>query len=65
MSQPTGGSSIQAKYLGAFLYPGGYLILVKVSKNKVYEPRHWFPLGDFDISEREEDDGMSSMYVVS
>lgn len=58
MSQSPGGSSIQAKYLGAFLYPGGYLILVKVSKGKVYEPRHWFSLGDFDISEREEGDAM-------
>ena len=64
MSQPRGGSSIQAKYLGAFLYSGGYLILVKVSKGKVYVPRHWFSLGDFDISEHEGDDGMSSMHLV-
>jgi hypothetical protein len=62
-SRLPGGSSIQAKYLGAFLYPGGYLILVKISssKGKVYEPRHWFSLGAFDISECEEDDGMLSM----
>jgi hypothetical protein len=66
MSQLPGGSSIQAKYLGAFLYPGGYLILVKISssKGKVYEPRHWFSLGDFDISECEEDDGMLCMYFL-
>ena len=37
-----------AKYMGAFLYPGGYFILVKV-KGKSYEPRHWFRLADFDL----------------
>jgi hypothetical protein len=45
-----------AKYYGAFLYPGGYLILVKVKGKGNYEPRHWFPLSgmgvvDIDISE--------------
>ncbi|KAF7301818.1 DH domain-containing protein [Mycena indigotica] len=55
-SKPTGsGINVNAKYLGAFLYLGGYLILVKVSKNK-YEPRHWFPLADFDVIEQEEED---------
>lgn len=37
-----------AKYMGAFLYVGGYLILAKV-KGKNYEPRHWFPLADFSL----------------
>ncbi|KAJ7068444.1 hypothetical protein C8F01DRAFT_977995, partial [Mycena amicta] len=56
-SKPAGsGINVNAKYLGAFLYLGGYLILVKVSKNKVYEPRHWFPLADIDIVEQEEED---------
>lgn len=64
MSHPLGGSSIQAKYLGAFLYPGGYLVLVKISKGKVYQPKHWFSLADFDISEDEEDDGQLSMYSI-
>jgi uncharacterized membrane protein YgdD (TMEM256/DUF423 family) len=36
------------KYLGAFLYVGGYLILAKV-KGKTYEPRHWFSLNDFQL----------------
>ncbi|KAF5388013.1 hypothetical protein D9615_000544 [Tricholomella constricta] len=52
------GSNVTAKYLGAFLYLGGYLILVKVSKGKVYEPRHWFSLVDFDICDLEEADAM-------
>ncbi|RDB22756.1 hypothetical protein Hypma_010025 [Hypsizygus marmoreus] len=51
-------SNITAKYLGAFLYLGGYLILVKVSKGKVYEPKHWFCLADFDICDIGEDDAM-------
>lgn len=48
-------SNINAKYLGAFLYLGGYLILVKVIKGKVYEPRHWFRLTDFDVEDVTED----------
>jgi hypothetical protein len=50
------GTNINAKYLGAFLYLGGYLILVKVTKGKVYEPRHWFPLADFNVVDLEEED---------
>ncbi|KAF9464392.1 hypothetical protein BDZ94DRAFT_1321048 [Collybia nuda] len=57
-AKPSGTSNINAKYFGAFLYLGGYLILVKVSKSKVYEPKHWFSLNDFDISDIEEDDAM-------
>ncbi|KAJ6598899.1 hypothetical protein DFH09DRAFT_1129509 [Mycena vulgaris] len=53
---PSSGTNINAKYLGAFLYLGGYLILVKVTKGKVYEPRHWFSLADFDIVDLEEED---------
>jgi hypothetical protein len=53
---PGNSGTVKAKYLGAFLYVGGYLILVKVSKGKVYEPRHWFSLVGFelvDVSEEE------------
>ncbi|ESK94419.1 hypothetical protein Moror_8077 [Moniliophthora roreri MCA 2997] len=50
----TNTTSINVKYLGAFLYMGGYLILVKVLKGKVYEPRHWFGLIDFQISDPDE-----------
>jgi len=52
-------SSFKARYFGAFLYPGGYLILVKVAKGRRYEPRHWFNLADFAISRVEEDEGES------
>lgn len=55
-SNPSSPSAI-AKYLGAFLYLGGYLILVKVNKGKVYEPRHWFRLADFDMVDAGEEDG--------
>ncbi|KAJ6490421.1 hypothetical protein C8R47DRAFT_1124570 [Mycena vitilis] len=55
-SKPSGnGTNINAKYLGAFLYLGGYLILVKV-KGKIYEPKHWFPLADCTILDLEEED---------
>jgi len=49
--------NVSAKYLGAFLYLGGYLILVKVLKGKVYEPKHWFSLADFDVCGLDEDAG--------
>ncbi|KAJ3829236.1 hypothetical protein F5880DRAFT_1524479 [Lentinula raphanica] len=47
-------SNINVKYLGAFLYLGGYLILAKVSKGRIYEPKHWFRLCDFKIAEVSE-----------
>ncbi|PFH51279.1 hypothetical protein AMATHDRAFT_47172 [Amanita thiersii Skay4041] len=53
LERPPG--NVKSKYLGAFLYPGGYLILVKVSKGKVYEPRHWFCLSDCDVRDITED----------
>ncbi|KAJ4001800.1 hypothetical protein F5050DRAFT_1721512 [Lentinula boryana] len=51
LRQLTSTANINVKYLGAFLYLGGYLILVKVSKGRTYEPRHWFRLCDFKIVE--------------
>ena len=56
-------SSIKAKYLGAFLYSGGYLILVKVCKGRKYVPRHWFSLIDFEVSDVEDDGGRFQAYV--
>ena len=56
-------SNIKAKYVGAFLYSGGYLILVKVCKGRKYVPRHWFSLIDFEVSDVEDDGGKFQVYV--
>jgi len=50
--------TVRAKYLGAFLYPGGYLVLAKVHKIRTYEPKHWFSLAGFDLVDSTEDEGM-------
>lgn len=57
-------SNIKAKYLGAFLYPGGYLVLVKVCKGKKYEPRHWFSLADFEVCDVEENGGTLYLWTL-
>ncbi|KAI0677227.1 hypothetical protein C8Q78DRAFT_1088207 [Trametes maxima] len=47
----------RAKYLGTFLYAGGYCILVKITKGgRAYEPRHWFPFGGVEVVDEDEDD---------
>ena len=48
-------ASAKPKNLGAFLYPGGYLILARVLKGKIYEPKHWFCLADFDVLDMSTD----------
>lgn len=50
-------SNVKAKYYGAFLYMGGYLILVKILKGRRYEPRHWFNLSQLTVSGVEEGEG--------
>ncbi|KAG2156208.1 hypothetical protein DEU56DRAFT_723514 [Suillus clintonianus] len=50
--------TIKAKYLGAFLYPGGYLVLAKVHKVKTYEPKHWFSLAGFDLVDSTTDEAL-------
>ena len=57
-------SNIKAKYLGAFLYSGGYLILVKVCKGRKYVPRHWFSLIDFEVSDVEDDGKFQSSLCI-
>lgn len=57
--RPTTSVMTKAKYLGAFLYEQGYLVLVKVGKGKVYEPQHWFLLKDFDVLDLNDEDGKS------
>ncbi|KAG8908170.1 hypothetical protein FRB99_008713 [Tulasnella sp. 403] len=44
----------KARYCGAFLYPG-YIILVKVKKGRLYEPRHWFPLKNVELFDVPDD----------
>ena len=56
-------ANIKAKYLGAFLYNGGYLILVKVCKGRKYVPRHWFSLVDFEVLDVEDDGGKFQAYI--
>lgn len=54
----TSSGGVRAKYLAAFLYVGGYMVLAKVPKGgKVYEPKHWFSLAGFQILDEVEDDG--------
>ncbi|KAJ3533135.1 hypothetical protein NM688_g7325 [Phlebia brevispora] len=54
---PQSGGGLRGKYLAAFLYAGGYLVLAKVPKGgKIYEPRHWFPLRGFEVVDEPEDD---------
>ncbi|KAG5221571.1 Dbl domain-containing protein [Salix suchowensis] len=48
---------LRTKYLGAMLYLGGYFLLVKVGKNKIYDPKHWMSLAEFDIIDVREDEG--------
>ncbi|KAF9813567.1 hypothetical protein IEO21_05499 [Rhodonia placenta] len=49
--------ALRAKYLGAFLYKGGYLIMVKIPKSgKVYDPRFWFPLSGYELFDSEDDE---------
>ena len=51
-------SPSKARYLGAFLYMGGYLILVKIPKSgKVYEPKFWLSLVGYEALDVEEDSG--------
>ncbi|KAF9226616.1 hypothetical protein BS17DRAFT_775898 [Gyrodon lividus] len=50
--------TVKAKYLGAFLFPGGFLVLVKVAKTKAYEPKHWFSLREFDLVDSNTDDAL-------
>ncbi|KAF9057953.1 hypothetical protein BJ165DRAFT_1521287 [Panaeolus papilionaceus] len=50
--------NVKAKYLGAFLFDGGYLILVKVLKGRKYAPRHWFSLQELEVHDVDDDDAM-------
>ena len=63
MHYPATSTTIKAKYLGAFLYMGGYFVLVKVRKGKVYEPRHWFSLIGFELTDVADEEGTSCVFL--
>ncbi len=48
--------------MGVFLY-FGWVLIVKVLKNKVYEPRHWFPLLLVDVTDITEDEGALIFHI--
>lgn len=50
--------TVKAKYLGAFLFTGGFFVLAKVAKLKAYEPRHWFSLKGFELTDSSTDGGL-------
>lgn len=41
---------LKVKYLGAFLYER-FILLVKVRKSTIYEPRYWFPLDLWHVTD--------------
>ncbi len=43
--------ALKAKYLAAFLYEGGFLILAKVNRGPRYDLRYWFSLEGFEVSD--------------
>ncbi|KAG6336527.1 hypothetical protein ID866_2549 [Astraeus odoratus] len=51
-------NTVKAKYLGAFLFPGGFFVLAKVAKSKLYEPRYWFSLRGFEVADSNTDDAL-------
>jgi hypothetical protein len=48
---------VRVRYLGAFLYSGGYFLLVKVDKGRVYRMKHWFSLASFELVDIPQDTG--------
>lgn len=56
------GGVVDAKYLGVFLYTGGYLLMAKVGegrgKARVYEPKHWFSLAGGEVEDVGDDEGI-------
>ncbi|KIJ57074.1 hypothetical protein M422DRAFT_238648 [Sphaerobolus stellatus SS14] len=42
-------STVHVRYFGAFLFVGGYVLLVKVCKGPVYRLKQWFALVSFEL----------------
>jgi hypothetical protein len=53
--RPSTSAVIKAKYLGVFLYVGGYIVMTKVVKGRMYDPFHWFPLNGFEVVDQKAD----------
>jgi hypothetical protein len=47
--------ALKAKYLAAFLYEGGFLVLAKVNRGPRYELRYWFSLEGFEVFDTTDD----------
>lgn len=58
---PGNSGIVKSKYLGTFLYMGGYFIMVKVVKGHIYEPRHWFSLASFELFDVPEQEGINNL----
>lgn len=56
---PGNSGVVKSKYMGTFLYMGGYFIMVKVAKGHIYEPRHWFSLASFELFDVPEHEGIT------
>ncbi|KAF8338749.1 uncharacterized protein EI90DRAFT_3038957, partial [Cantharellus anzutake] len=48
---------VRVRYCGAFVYDG-YLLLVKVRKNKNFLPLHWLSLGNVEVEDVTEEPGL-------
>lgn len=67
MPQRNGSNNdlVKVKYLAAFLYVGGYVVLAKTPKAGAYEARHWFSLLDesVEVVDVKEEDGECSLLL--
>ncbi|GAA5865787.1 hypothetical protein JCM3774_003093 [Rhodotorula dairenensis] len=54
---------VRVKYFGCFLYRS-HLVMAKIKKRALYEPREWLPLRLFDIQSVEEGQGLLSHSIA-
>ena len=52
------------KYLGMLLYLGGYLIMVKVGREKAYHIKPWFSLKLFEMVDAPQDTGVDLVFLA-
>ncbi|GAA5961164.1 hypothetical protein JCM8115_005852 [Rhodotorula mucilaginosa] len=64
-SSPVSSASevVRVKYFGCFLYRT-HLVMAKIKKRALYEPREWLPLRLFDIQSVEEGQGLLSHSIA-